>query len=124
MSKSTAEITVMSALPHAMEFTIADGKKLTIFGRPESQFVGENGLPLQGNQYGETPGVKKEDWEYIMDPKRYGAMHIFKSRVMFAADGKDEVKAKKRENKKVKSGLEQIDPETEANTTPKPKDED
>lgn len=117
--KGTTTVTVMSALPSAHEFNLPDGKILTIKGRPESLFVGENGLPLEGNQYGETTGIKKEDWSYIM--KTYGTLPFFKSEVVFAVENQDQKKAKKKDNKKLKTGLEQVDTK-KTRTTPKPKD--
>jgi len=116
LSKSTIEIVVCSALPHGQVFILPSGEKLTINGRPESRFVGENRLPLTGNQYGETHGVKKDDWEVVI--KKYGSMEIFKNRIIFAAETKDEKKAKKRENKNVRTGLEQKDPKKSKITKP------
>lgn len=116
MPRSTAEITVCSALPHGQVFILPDGRRLTINGRPESRFVGDNGLPLSGNQYGETHGVKKEDWEAVL--KKYGKMEIFKNKVIFSAETKDEKKAKKKENKNVRTGKEQIDPKKSKMTQP------
>lgn len=122
MSKSTATVTVMSALPAAHVFPLPKGRSLTIQGRPESLFVGENGLPLQGNQYGETPNVSQEDWDYIMRPEIYGEMAFFKSKVVFASTNEDK-NAKKKELKDVRSGLEQLDPVKDARTTPVDKEE-
>lgn len=121
MTKSANDVTVMSALPHDHEFRLANGNPLTIKGRPESLFVGENGMPLQGNQYGETRGIKAEDWAFVM--KNYGEMAFFKSQVVFAATSSDEVVSKKKNNKSVRSGLEQIDPAKDTLTKPEAKEE-
>ncbi len=121
-TKSTVFVTVMSALPCAHEFPLPDDRTLTIQGRKESKFVGINGMPLDGNQYGETHGVKKEDWDYLMDPKRYGEMAMIKNEVMFAVATEDEKKSRKKTNTKKRSGLEQADPEA-GPTKPRDKEE-
>jgi hypothetical protein len=121
MSKGLNNLTIMSALPSDHEFPLPNGETLTVKGRPESKFVGENGMPLQGNQYGETHGVKAEDWDHVI--KTYGSMAIFKSEVMFAAKDADEKKSRKKNNKNVRSGLEQIDPSKDTLTKPEEKEE-
>lgn len=108
IKKGAKTVVVMSALPSAHEFILGDGSILTIGGRPESLFVGENRLPLQGNQFGRTEGVKVEDWRYVR--KVYGSMAMLKNNVIFAAESMDEEKGKKKELKTLETGLEQIDP--------------
>ena len=123
MSKSTNVVTVMSALPHAHEFRLPNSKSLTINGRPESRFVGENGMPIDGNQYGETCGIKAEDWDFIMKPENYGKMEVFQSGVVFVSVDEDEKSSKKKNNRKVRSGLEQIDPKKDTMTKPEEREE-
>ncbi len=112
-------VTVCSALPHAHDFPLPDGRTLRVNGRPESKFVGPNGVPLEGNQYGDTYGVKAEDWEYIINPNNYGKIPFIANRIMFAVPNEDALIHKKKSLANLRSGLEQIDP-TKTLTQPKP----
>ena len=75
-------VTVFANLHNAHEFNLPDGSVLTIKGYPVSRLVGPDGQALPGGVYGETYGVKAEDWEYVL--KTYGDMDMFKNGLVFA----------------------------------------
>jgi hypothetical protein len=101
-------VTVFANLHNDHEFNLPDGSVLTIKGYPVSKLVGTDGRALPAGQYGETYGVKAEDWEAIQ--ATYGDMDMFKNGLVFAEDDLAFGQARADEQQELRHGLEQADP--------------
>ena len=114
-------VVVCSALPSGQLFNLEAGRKLQINGRKESRFVGENSMPLSGNQYGVTKGVKRSDWEYVMETVGgKNGCKFLKNETMFACS-EAQFEDRMKDNKNLRTGFEQVNVEN-TRTTPAKKE--
>jgi len=107
-AREASYVTVFANLPHGFEFHLPQGRKLTISGCPVSKLVDVEGNRMSGGKYGETRGVKAEDWEYIK--ANYGEMAMFKNNLVFAEDDHAYGQARAEDQQELRHGMEQADP--------------
>ena len=101
-------VVVFANLAHPFEFHLPQGRKLHINGYPVSNLVSPGGGALPGGQYGETRGVKSDDWEYVL--AHYEDMQMFKAGLVFAEDDYAYGQARAEDQQELRHGLEQADP--------------
>lgn len=106
--------------PLSIEFEIpAEGggqKKITINGNAVQLRGLDMGVLPTGGQFGLTFGVKKADWEAIVE--KYHGMPIFRSGLIFAVGTAAEAKREAGNRADLRNGYEPVDP-TKARTQPK-----
>lgn len=104
--KASAKVVVCLNLAHSVMFDI-HGKKIKINGSNENLRGEKEGILAIG-KFGESI-IDRQDWEEIV--RQYGNMTIFKNGLIFAQSDTASARAKAKELKDTRHGLEPIDPE-------------
>lgn len=102
-------VTVFANLATGHVFDLPGNRKLRINGVPVSDLVTARGESLPAGQYGETPGVREDDWAYVV--KTYGHMQMFKHGLVFAEADSSRGQDMADERQELRHGREQFDPE-------------
>lgn len=115
-SQAGSANTVVVALnrPTGIQFSMPDGRKVLINGNA-AHLRGEEKGVLPVGAFGLTT-IDRDDWEYIK--KTYGRMEVFENGLLFAAERKADAIDEAEEKAELRHGLEPINPETGANTSP------
>lgn len=102
-------VTVFANLATGHVFNLPGKRTLRINGVPVSSLVTARGESLPAGQYGETYGVREEDWEYVM--KTYHSMAMFKNGLVFAEADSNRGQDIADERHELRHGREQFNPE-------------
>lgn len=103
--KTDTKVVVCLNLAHSLVFDVGD-KKIKINGSNENLRGANEGI-LSIGKFGESI-IDRQDWEEIV--RQYGNMTIFKSGLIFAQSDTASARAKAKELKDTRHGLEPVDP--------------
>lgn len=110
-------VTVYCALPSGITFRLPDGRELTFNGvnSPRGSRV------LTAGRYGITPGVAKDDWEWVA--RTYAEVAYFTAQpplLHACADPRDGDARAREVSGDTRTGMEQVDVHAEAATQTEP----
>ena len=103
--KTDTKVVVCLNLAHSLVFDVGD-KKIKINGSNENLRGANEGI-LSIGKFGESI-IDRQDWEEIV--RQYGNMTIFKRSLIFAQNDTASARAKAKELKDTRHGLEPVDP--------------
>ena len=103
--KTDTKVVVCLNLAHSLVFDVGD-KKIKINGSNENLRGANEGI-LSIGKFGESI-IDRQDWEEIV--RQYGNMTIFKNGLIFAQNDTASARAKAKELKDTRHGLEPVDP--------------
>ena len=103
-TRTDTNVVVCLNLAHSLIFEIG-GKKIQINGANENLRGQKEGILAVG-KFGESI-ISKQDWEEIV--RQYGRMDIFKNGLIYAQNDTDSARAKAKELKDTRHGLEPVD---------------
>lgn len=103
--KTDTKVVVCLNLAHSLVFDVGN-KKIKINGSNENLRGANEGI-LSIGKFGESI-IDRQDWEEIV--RQYGNMTIFKSGLIFAQNDTASARAKAKELKDTRHGLEPVDP--------------
>lgn len=103
--KTDTKVVVCLNLAHSLVFDVGD-KKIKINGSNENLRGANEGI-LSIGKFGESI-IDRQDWEEIV--RQYGNMTIFKNGLIFAQNDTASARAKEKELKDTRHGLEPVDP--------------
>lgn len=103
--KTDTKVVVCLNLAHSLVFDVGD-KKIKINGSNENLRGANEGI-LSIGKFGESI-IDRQDWEEIV--RQYGNMTIFRSGLIFAQNDTASARAKAKELKDTRHGLEPVDP--------------
>lgn len=103
--KTDTKVVVCLNLAHSLVFDVGD-KKIKINGSNENLRGANEGI-LSIGKFGESI-IDRQDWEEIV--RQYGNMTIFKNGLIFAQNDTSSARAKAKELKDTRHGLEPVDP--------------
>lgn len=103
--KTDTKVVVCLNLAHSLVFDVGD-KKIKINGSNENLRGANEGILAVG-KFGESI-IDRQDWEEIV--RQYGNMTIFKNGLIFAQNDTASARAKAKELKDTRHGLEPVDP--------------
>lgn len=103
--KTDTKVVVCLNLAHSLVFDVGD-KKIKINGSNENLRGANEGI-LSIGKFGESI-IDRQDWEEIV--RQYGNMTIFRNGLIFAQNDTANARAKAKELKDTRHGLEPVDP--------------
>lgn len=103
--KTDTKVVVCLNLAHSLVFDVGD-KKIKINGSNENLRGANEGI-LSIGKFGESI-IDRQDWEEIV--RQYGNMTIFRNGLIFAQNDTASARAKAKELKDTRHGLEPVDP--------------
>lgn len=103
--KTDTKVVVCLNLAHSLVFDVGN-KKIKINGSNENLRGANEGI-LSIGKFGESI-IDRQDWEEIV--RQYGNMTIFKNGLIFAQNDSASARAKAKELKDTRHGLEPVDP--------------
>ena len=103
--KTDTKVVVCLNLAHSLVFDVGD-KKIKINGSNEKLRGANEGI-LSIGKFGESI-IDRQDWEEIV--RQYGNMTIFRNGLIFAQNDTASARAKAKELKDTRHGLEPVDP--------------